>query len=114
MKKNIDFYIGKAEAINISNGIDKFGLKLSIIAKNTYSYEEMQEIFSYLSEKGIQIEIEFKDKKIKPINKDYQNNHCGECEYYESEFGCMNETSKIRSKSTRTKMSKGCYWGKWN
>lgn len=114
MKKNIDFYIGKAEAINISNGIDKFGLKLSIIAKNTYTYKEMQEIFSYLNEKGIQIEVEFKDKKIKPINKDYQNNSCGECEYYEPEFGCINETSKVRSKSTRTKMSKGCYWGKWN
>ena len=114
MKKNIDFCIGKAKAINISKELNKFGLEVNIISKNSYKFEELQEIFSYLNKKGLQVEIEFKDKKIKPINKDYQNNSCGECEYYEPEFGCTNETSKVRSKSTRTKMSKGCYWGKWN
>lgn len=114
MKKNIDFYIGKTKAINISKELNKFGLEVNIISKNSYKFEELQEIFSYLNKKGLQLEVEFKDKKRAPIKKDYQNNFCGDCEYYNSDIGCLNETSRVRSKSTRTKKSKGCYWGKWN
>lgn len=114
MKKNIDFYIGKTKAINISKELNKFGLEVNIISRNSYKFEELQEIFSHLNKKGLQVEVEFKDKKRTPIKKDYQNNFCGDCEYYNSDIGCLNETSRVRSKSTRTKMSKGCYWGKWN
>ena len=49
MKKNIDFYIGKAKAINISKELNKFGLEVNIISRNSYKFEELQEILSYSS-----------------------------------------------------------------
>lgn len=114
MKKNIDFYMGKAEAINISKELNKFGLEVNIISRNSYKFEELQEIFSYLNKKGLQVEVEFEDKKRNPIKKDYQNNFCGDCEYFEPGEGCFNTVSQVRTKHLKTEKSKGCYWGKWN
>lgn len=114
MKEKVKFYLNKSNAVNISKELNKFALELSFVSYNSYSFEKIQTILKELQKNGFQIEIEFPNNVAKITNKDYQNNKCGDCEYFEPGEGCFNTVSQVRTKHLKTEKSKGCYWGKWN
>ena len=110
MKKKVNFYISKPEGLLISQETKKFGFRANIIAKDSYSLEEITLIKDKLLKDGLQIEIEIpKHNTQKQENKNYCK--CGECLYLDEQYGCTNDTAKVRSKSSKTKLSKGCFWG---
>lgn len=110
MKKKVNFYISKPEGLLISQETKKFGFRCNLIGKESYSLEEINLINDKLFKEGLQIEIEIpKYNTQKQENKNYCK--CGECLYLDEQYGCTNDTAKIRSKSSRTKLSKGCFWG---
>lgn len=110
MKKKVNFYISKPEGLLISQEIKKFGFRCNLIGKESYSLEEINLINDKLSKEGLQIEIEIpKHNTQKQENKNYGK--CGECLYLDEQYGCTNDAAKIRSKGSRTKLSKGCFWG---
>ena len=108
MKKKVNFYISKPEGLLISQETKKFGFRCVLIGKEYYSLEEINLIKDKLLKDKIQIEINIPDKQ-KPDTKKYCK--CGECLYLDEQYGCTNDTAKVRSKSSRTKLSKGCFWG---
>lgn len=111
MQKKVRFYMNNAKAIRISNDLDRFGLQLLITAKDSYTYEKMQEIINQIKEKGIEINIDFKGKKIQKFITDKK---CSDCVFFSKKYGCGNSSAKVRNKATKTSNTKGCYWGEWN
>lgn len=110
MKKKIRFYCGNAEALLISQQTKKYGFKINMIGCDSYTFEELNIIKNKLIQEGIILEIDI-PKKIpqKQETKDYCK--CGECLYLNEQYGCTNDTAKVRSKGSKTKLSKGCFWG---
>lgn len=110
MKKKVNFYISKPEGLLISQETKKFGFRCNLIGKESYSLEEINLINDKLFKDGLQIEIEIPNYNTqKQENKNYYK--CGECLYLDEQYGCTNDTAKIRSKGSKTKLSKGCFWG---
>ena len=110
MKKKVNFYISKPEGLLISRETKKFGFKCNLIGKESYTLEEINLINDKLLKEGLQIEISIENPL--PRKKEKTNYcKCGECLYLDEQYGCTNDTAKIRSKSSRTKLSKGCFWG---
>ena len=109
MKKKINFYISKPEGLLISQETKKFGFRCNLIGKESYSLEEIKLINDKLFKEGLQIEIEIPNHNTqKQENKNYCK--CGECLYLDEQYGCTNDTAKVRSKGSKTKLSKGCFW----
>ena len=111
MKKKINFCLNKSEAIKVSQEIDKFGLQIQLVCRSTYSYNDLQTILNKLRNDGIEVYVDFPEEKKKSVKKDYEK--CGKCKFYTTNYGCINDISKVRNKQTKTKNSKGCYWGEW-
>ena len=110
MKKKVNFYISNPEGLLISQETKKFGFRYNLIGKESYSIEEIKLINDKLFKEGLQIEIEIpKHNTKKQENKNYCK--CGECLYLDEQYGCTNDTAKVRSKGSKTKLSKGCFWG---
>lgn len=107
MKKKINFYISKPEGLLISQETKKFGFRCNLIGKESYTLEEINLIKDKLLKDGLQIEICI--QKPSQNKKDYVK--CGECVHFLEGYGCNSEEAKVRNKDTRTKLSKGCFWG---
>lgn len=112
MDKKIKFYLNKSTALKVSEKIDKFGLQLNIASNDTYTCEQMHQIVNQIKNNGIQITVNFPDKKSPLINKNYEK--CGKCKYFNKEYGCGNGVARVKSKHLKTSNTKGCYWGEWN
>lgn len=108
MKKKVNFYIGNPKGILISKETKRFAFECTLIGKESYTLEEITKISNKLSEEGLRTEISIEN----PLPRTAKTNiKCGECIYFDEDYGCSNDSSKARSKASRTKLSKGCFWG---
>ncbi len=113
MKKKIKFYSTKLEAIRVSDKINNFFISVKIISNSSYTLEELKLIKEKLLNEKIELEINVKDNKKINIDKKYLNKTCKECVFYNSDYGCENDSSKVKSKHLKNSNSKGCCWGEW-
>ena len=79
----------------------------------SYTLEELKLIKEKLLNEKIELEINVKDNKKINIDKNYLNKTCKECIFYKPDYGCENDSSKVRNKHLKTSNSKACYWGEW-
>lgn len=108
MKKKVNFYISKPEGLLYSKETNKFGFRCVLIGKEYYSLEEINLIKDKLLEKGVQIEITV-EKALPRNNTEYIK--CGKCKHFLEDYGCNSEEARVSNKNSRTKLSKGCFWG---
>ena len=110
MKKKVNFYISKPEGLLISQSSKKFGFRCNLIGKESYTLEEITAISEKLLKEGLRMEISIENPL--PRKKEKSNYcKCGECEYLDDIYGCTNDSAKVKSKSSKTRLSKGCFWG---
>lgn len=108
MKKKVNFYISKPEGLLISQETKRFGFRCNLIGRENYTLNEINAICDKLQKEGLQIEISVEN----PLPRNQKINvKCGECIYFDEDYGCSNDSSKARSKANKTKLSKGCFWG---
>lgn len=105
MKKKVNFHISNPEGLLYSKETKKFGFRCVLVGKEYYSLEEINLIKDKLLQEGLTIEIN------KPSQKQREYIKCGECTYFLDGYGCNSEEARVSNKSTRTKLSKGCFWG---
>ncbi len=113
MKKKIKFYSTKLEAIRVSDKINNFFISAKIISNSSYTLEELKLIKEKLLNEKVELEINVKDNKKINIDKKYLNKTCKECIFYKPDYGCENDSSKVKSKHLKNSNSKGCCWGEW-
>lgn len=105
MKKKVNFHISNPEGLLYSQETKKFGFRCVLIGKEYYSLEEINLIKDKLMKDGLQIEIS------KQYQKQKEYCRCGECAHFLDGYGCNSEEARVSNKSSRTKLSKGCFWG---
>lgn len=115
MKKKVDFYFSdfKAFPVQIDDKLKKYSLTSKVISNSLYTLEELNLIIEKLLDNDLELEIDIQDNKIMNINRDYLKRTCKECIHYKSNYGCINDSSKVKNKHLKTANSKGCYWGEW-
>lgn len=108
MKKTIRFCFTNPKATQIDCSItDKWGFTIKMVGSSSYTLQELQLISEQLLNENFEIEINLPSNKTN--KKEYIK--CGECKHFNENYGCQNDSARIKNRNFRTRLSKGCFWG---